>query len=97
MTARVATTSPVAQVRPKGMVGRLFQLMWVILGVLAASVVMAAAIEIGGMLAGVWPLDHSYRVLLKEREYIDAIGNFPLTWLSPLSTAGRPWLRKAKS
>lgn len=83
MTARVATAKP--QVRAKGMVGRLFQLMWVILGVLAAAIVMAATIEIGGMLTGVWPLDHSYRVLLKEREYIGAIGNFPLTWLSPLS------------
>ncbi|MFV0476966.1 MAG: DUF4400 domain-containing protein [Parahaliea sp.] len=70
--------------RQRGLVGTVLALIMGLLGVAVVALFVSVLVEWAGMAMDWWPTDHSLSMLLTERAYIEAIGDYPLTPLQPV-------------
>lgn len=82
---------PVKQEKPavheRGPLTRLLGMVSALLLAMLIAVGVSVVVECLGIALGWWPNNHAMTLLVRERTYIEAIDQFPMTALTPLSVS----------
>ena len=74
-------------VHERGAITQLLGLATALLAAVLLAVGVSVLIECLGIALGWWPANHAMTLLIRERGYIEAIDQYPLTALTPLAVA----------
>ena len=71
----------------RGLIARVLGWITALIFAMLFAVAVSVVIECLGIAVGWWPSDHARTLLIKERTYIEALDQYPLTALSPQAVA----------
>lgn len=74
-------------IHERGALTRALGLVTALLAALLLAVGVSVLVECLGITLGWWPPNHAFTLLVRERAYIEAIDQYPLTALTPLALA----------
>lgn len=77
--------------RRRGPIGTTLVLLSALVGTALTASLLSVLLEWAGLALGWWPATHSRDLLLRERSYIEAIDDYPLSPLRPTQLTALAW------